>query len=462
MSCGRGNTVMSFSCAGPVRRREFLQAGALALGGLTLADVLAARAANRSRGPDTSVIMLYLHGGASQLETYDLKPGAPTSYRSVFEAIPTNVPGIEICELFPQQAKIADKFSLIRSLHHDVGIHSDGGIITLTGKRPRRLDPTSQSKSEHPDFGTIISRVRSSDGRSIPPYVAMPQKFYMTQPAYLGVQHGPFEVGDPSLPGFAPPHLKLAAGLESKAFDDRKNLLSQLDRLRGSLDLAGSLGGTDQFRELAFQMLTSPAIAEAFDIQREEPQLRDRYGRHLWGQACLLARRLAEAGTAVVNLFIDTPKSGPEFTNWDDHSGNAGRPGHFAGYMRTRLPYLDQALAALIEDIFARGLDRRILVVVTGEFGRTPRLATNSLGTGRDHWPEAYSALVSGGGLRMGRVIGATNTKAEFPTDSPCTPYDLLATIYRHLGIDSQQSFLDFAGRPTPILSEGQPIRDLL
>ena len=449
-------------CQGPMRRRDFLQAGALALGGLTLSDVLAARAIAGQSKLDTSVIMLYLHGGPSQLETYDLKPNAPSTYRSVFESIPTNVPGIEICELFPQQARIADKFSLIRSLHHDIGIHSDGGIIVLTGKRPRRLDPTSQSKSEHPDFGTIASRVRGMDERSIPPYVAMPQKLYMTQPAYLGVQHGPFEVGDPSQPGFSPPHLKLAPGKEGRVFDDRRALLGQLDRLRGNLDLGGTLDGTIQFRNLAFQMLTNSQVADAFDIQREDSQLRDHYGRNLWGQTCLLARRLAEAGTAVINLYIDTPKSGPEFTNWDDHSGNAGRPGHFAGYMRTRLPYLDQALATLIEDIFVRGLDRRIMVVVVGEFGRTPRLATNSLGTGRDHWPDAYSALISGGGLRMGQVVGATNSKAEFPTESPYTPYDLLATIYQHLGIDSQQSFLDFAGRPTPILGEGRPIRELI
>lgn len=369
---------------------------------------------------------------------------------------------MDICELFPHQARVADKFSIVRSLHHDVGIHSDGGIITLTGKRPTRLDPTSQSKSEHPDFGTIASKVRSHTSAGLPAYVTLPQKPYMTRPAYLGVQHGPFEVGDPSEAGFAPPHLKLAAGLEGRGLEDRKSLLRQLDRLRGNLDLSGALDGTNQFRDLAFQMLTSPQVADAFDMQREDPALRDRYGRNLWGQGCLLARRLAEAGTAVINLYIDTPRNGPDFTNWDDHSGNAGRPGHFGGYMRTRLPYYDQALAALIEDIFDRGLDQRIMVVATGEFGRTPRLANNAMGTGRDHWPDAYSALISGGGLRMGQVIGATNSKAEFPTESPVTPYDMLATIYRHLGIEGQTSFPDFAGRPTPVLGEGHPIQGLI
>lgn len=459
---GTGVRPSHFRCPGRMGRREFLQAGALALGGLTLPDVLAARAASGTSSADTSVIMLYLHGGPSQLETYDLKPDAPSSYRSVFRPIPTVVSGMEICELFPRQARVADRFSLVRSLHHDIGIHSDGGIIVLTGKRPSKLDPSSQSKSEHPDFGMVASKVRGMRRRAIPPYVAIPSKPYMTLPAYLGLHHGPFEVGDPSSDHFAPPHLKLAAGVDGRGLEDRKSLLAQLDRMRGDLDQRGGMQGTDQFRQLAFQMLTSPEVAEAFDIQREDPQLRDRYGRNLWGQSCLLARRLAEAGTAVVNLYINTPRTGPEFTNWDDHIQNAGRPGHFAQYMRVRLPYLDQALATLIEDIFDRGLDRRILVVAVGEFGRTPRLSTNANGTGRDHWPQAYTALFSGGGLRMGQVVGATNGKAEYPTESPYTPYDMLATIYRHLGIDFHRSFPDFAGRPIPILGEGAPIKELV
>lgn len=456
------NPIMNTTCPGPIRRREFLQAGTLAIGGLSLSNVLSARAASGQPNADTSVIMLYLHGGPSQLETYDLKPQASSSYRSVFEAIPTNVPGMDICELFPRQARIADKFSIVRSLHHDINIHSDGGIIVLTGKRPRKLDPLSQSKSEHPDYGSIASRVRNDGSASVPKYVAMPQKLYMTQPTYLGVHHGPFEAGDPSKKDFAPPFLKLAAGLEGQGLQDRKSLLTQLDRMRAAADVTGQIEGTNQFRNLAFQMLTSPKVAEAFDIKREDPALRERYGQNLWGQACLLSRRLGEAGTAVINLYIDTPKNGQEFTNWDDHIGNAGRPGHFANYMRTRLPYLDQALATLIEDIFERGLDRKILVVVVGEFGRTPRIANNSGGTGRDHWPDAYSALFSGGGLKMGQVVGSTNSKAEYPTSSPYTPFDMMATIYRHLGIDPQISFPDFAGRPIPILGEGAPIRELI
>lgn len=442
-------------------RRQFMQVGALALGGLTLADVLRAREASR-RSPETSVIMLYQHGGASQLETYDLKPDAASEYRSQFRPINTNVPGLEICEHFPLQSRLADKFSLIRSLHHDVNIHSDGGIVVLTGKRPAQLDPTSQSKSEHPDFGSVAARVRGLGRHVMPPYVAIPRKPYMTRPTYLGLQHAALEIGDPNADSYRPPHTPLRhdrAGL----LEDRRRLLGQLDRLKRGLDHEGRLDGVDRFRQMAFEMLTSQRAARAFDIAEEAPALRDRYGRHEWGQACLLARRLAEAGTAVINIFFNTPKSGPEFTNWDDHPGNAGRPGHFAKYMRTRLPYMDQALAALIDDIFARGLDRKILVVVVGEFGRTPKMRYGppDRSFGRDHWPQAYTALVSGGGLRMGQVIGATNRNAEYPVERPYTPQDLLATVYRHLGIDPAHAFLDLSGRPIPILNRGRPIAEL-
>ncbi len=443
----------------PSSRRDFLKAGALALGGLTLTDVLAARAASSEPKRDTSVILLYLHGGPSHLETYDLKPDAPEAYRSVFKPIRTNVSGIDICEHFPRQAKIADKFSLIRSLNHDVNIHSDGGIVVLTGKRPAVLDPLSQSKSEHPDFGSIASFVRSAHRDAMPPYVALPQAPYMTRPTYLGHQHGAFAVGDPSTPLFQPPFIAL--NRDPNRLDDRKKLLGDLDKLRRDLDATGKLTTSDTHTRQAFELLASRTVAEAFDLSRESDKTRDRYGRHAWGQSCLLARRLAAAGTAVVSLYINTPKYGDEFTNWDDHIQNAGRPGHFAGFMKTRLPYLDESLSALIEDIYTRGLDQQILVVVTGEFGRTPRLSTNASGTGRDHWPQAYSALVSGGGLKMGQVVGATNSRGEFPSQKPYSPFDLLATVYRHLGIDQHRMLYDATSKPVAVLPDGEVIAEL-
>lgn len=449
-------------CPSPIRRREFLQLGALTVGGLSLRDLLAAREAAGTTKTDTSVILLYLHGGASQLETWDLKPDAPSSYRSVFRPIQTNIEGIDICEHFPRQAKIADKFSLIRTVHHDASSHSDGGIVMLTGKRPTQFDPTSTSKSEHPDLGGVVSHARGFGEAGIPPYVSIPRQPYMTRPTYLGGQHASFDLGNIVAENHETPHLKLTRGRDGAELLERRTLIKQFDRWRRGLENDESLRTTDKFQDLAIRMLTSASTARAFDLEEEDEKLRDRYGRHLWGQGCLLARRLAEAGTSVISLFINTPKSGYEFTNWDDHPGNAGRPGHFGQFMEVRLPYLDEALSALIEDIYARQLDQKIMVLVMGEFGRTPRISARNDAVGRDHWPQVASVLVSGGGLRTGQAIGVTTPKAEYPIERPCTPQDLLATVYQHLGIDYHQSLLDFAGRPVPILLSGEPIHELL
>lgn len=449
-------------CPGPVPRREFLQVGGLALGGVTLPQILAGRAEAGESRRDTSVIMLYLHGGPSQLETYDLKPEAPLDYRSVFSPIPTNVPGIDICELLPLQAKLADKFALVRSLHHEMSSHSDGGIEVLTGKTPVIPDPASQSKSDHPDIGSILSRVRGMSSSAIPPYVAVPSKTYMTRPTYLGLQHAPLVCGDPSRDNYRAPVASLNTGIDGSRLGDRQSLLRQLDAFRAGVDLRGNLEASHEFTDLAFQVLTSPETAAAFDISQEKDELRDRYGRNVWGQSCLLARRLCEAGTSVVSLFVNTPKSGPEFTNWDDHILNAGRPGHFGDYMRRRLVYFDQALATLIDDIYTRDLDQQIMVVVMGEFGRTPRLSKNASGVGRNHWPQAYTVLFSGGGLKTGQVVGATNSKAEYPAERPTTPQDVLATIYHHLGVDYRRNLIDHSGRPVPVLPGGSPITELL
>src|SRR5262245_28576928 len=452
-------------CSGPLNRRDFLRVGSLAIGGLGLAEVLAGRAAARTASADTSIILIYCSGGASHLETYDLKPDGPELMRSVFRPIATRVPGMAICEHLPLHARVADKFTLIRSLNHTVNIHNDGSTTVLTGKQPTVLDPTSTATSEHPDFGMIASRLRGPHADALPQYVSIPGPFHMTRPNYLGSACGAFAV---NFPGARPQNLTLR-GINVATLEDRRRLLDSFDRLRRNLSAlpepsaAPRDNALDPFREQAYHVLTSPAVARAFDLDRESPALRDRYGRNLWGQGCLLARRLAEAGTAVVSLIANTPQFGPDFTNWDDHPGNAMRPGHFAHYMRVRFPYFDQAVATLIDDVFTRGLDQRILIVVMGEFGRTPRLRTgppdNSIG--RDHWPDAYSALVSGGGLRMGQVIGATNARGEYPTSAPVTPQDLLATIYRHLGIDPEHTFTDATGRPVPILAHGRPIRQL-
>jgi hypothetical protein len=422
----------------------------------------AASAASGVSPPDTSVILFWMWGGPSQLETWDCKPDAPSEYRGPLRPIRTTVPGMDICEVFPLQARLGQRISLVRSLHHRMSSHNDGSIELLTGKTPAKEDPTSTAKSDHPDFGMIASRLRGARGGGLPAYVGIPRVPFMVQPAYLGMTHSGFAAGNPSVPDFKPPNLSLDAGIDGARLGDRRSLVAQLDRYRRGYDLHGALEATDQFRGQAFQLLTSAAVADAFALDKEKPATRDRYGRHLWGQSCLLARRLAEAGASVITIDALSPvPSNPIYFSWDDHA-NPATGWHLEGAMRWRGPFMDQGLSALIEDIYDRGLDRKIMVVAAGEFGRTPRLATPQGVLGRDHWPSAQAALVSGGGLRVGQVIGATTSKAEYPVERPLSPQDLLATIYRHLGIDYRGALVDFAGRPVPILSAGEPIRELI
>jgi hypothetical protein len=454
------------SCSGPMQRREFLRIGTLALGGLALPDLLRLRsAAAAPRGPsppDTSVILFWMWGGPSQLETWDCKPDAPSEYRGPLRPIKSTVPGLDVCEVFPRQAQCGHRISLIRSLHHRMASHNDGSIEVLTGKTPVKEDPTSTARSDHADFGMMASKLRGPGPGGLPAYVGIPRVPFMVQPTYLGMTHAGFAAGNPAAPDFKPRNLSLDAGVNGARMDDRKALVAQLDRYRRAEDLSGALQATDEFRRQAFELLTSNTVADAFALDLEKPATRQRYGRHLWGQSCLLARRLAEAGTSVITIDALSPVPGnPIYFSWDDHA-NPATGWNLEGAMRWRAGYMDQGLSALIDDIYERGLDRKVMVVALGEFGRTPRLTSPQGVLGRDHWPSAQSALISGGGLRMGQVVGATTSKAEYPVERPLAPQDLLATIYRHLGIDSRATLTDFTGRPVPILSEGQPIRELI
>lgn len=446
-------------CFGPIHRREFLRAGTLALGGLTLPQLVAA---NSSQPADTSVILFWMWGGPSQIETFDPKPDAPLEYRGPFRTISTNVPGVNLCEIFPKLSQIAEKYTIIRSIHHEMSAHNDGSIEMLTGKTPAKPDPTSTAVSEHPDMGMITSRMRGAGPHGMPNYVGIPIKPFMTRTQYLGVSHTAFETGDPSASDFRPANLQLEAGLNASRLSDRLGLMTQFDQLRRRIDQTGSRDGIDEFHGRALDLLSSPRVAEAFDLTQETPQLRDRYGRTLWGQSCLLARRLAEAGVGLITIDARAPDlSMTRYFSWDDHAIPM-YDWDLGPAMKCRADHLDPALSTLIDDIYSRNLDRKIVVVAMGEFGRTPRTTNISGYQGRDHWPHSMSVLVSGGGWRMGQVIGATNSKAEYPTERPLSPQDLLATMYRHLAIDPHHEFLDFSGRPQRILSSGEPINELL
>lgn len=440
-------------------RRSLLRAGTLTLGGMTLAQLLRARAAagEQRANPETSVILLWLEGGPSHLETYDLKPAAPIEYRGEFSPISTNVPGIDVCEHLPRQARLADRFSLIRSITHDVPDHPGAAGRFLTGRRPLNI---SDPVSKFPTLDTITAKMRRERHAGVPGFVSNVRAVKGGGSAYLGATCEPFVVkGDPNSADFHVDDIVLDASLAPR-LDDRVRLREQLDRLQHSLDLRGAMAAGDQFQREALRLLTSGRAREAFDVGREPAAVRDRYGRTKWGQSALLARRLVEAGCSFVT--VEMGYLNPGNATWDDH----GDAQHIFKSMRERLPIYDQALSALIEDIYERGLDRQVLVVATGEFGRTPQVnlgrAARPVFPGRDHWPGAMSVLVSGGGLRTGQVVGATNSRGEAPQDRALDPNDLLATIYRFLGIDPAHAFPDFRGRPMPILPSGTPIRELL
>ncbi|MFM7846381.1 MAG: DUF1501 domain-containing protein [Planctomycetota bacterium] len=463
-------------CSGPVSRRNFLQVGSAALGGLGLADLLRLRAAGATDGhkADHSVIFIWLPGGPPHMETYDMKPAATLDYRGEFRPIATNVPGLDVCELMPRHAKIAHKYNIIRSVAHNFADHGGGHKKFLTGRDPK--EPTG-FVNDFPMVGSIVAK--ESEGRKqtgLPSYICGADggrtqvDTFSFGSAYLGSAYTPFTFGgDPSSPTFKIDNLGVSKEIEAR-LDDRLKLLSGFDNLRRGFERNDVMNSLDKFNQQAVSLMLSPQAREAFDLSRESEVLRDRYGRHAWGHRALLARRLVEAGCNFVTMVMENPYiSGVPWLkegtyNWDSHAVNC----HMFHDLRVRLPIYDQAITALVEDLEERGLTKKVLLIVTGEFGRTPRITTTAgsqtgvMQPGRDHWPQAMSMLVSGGGMRTGQVIGSTNPKGEYPLDRPLSPNDLWATMYRHLGIDTSVSYPDHSGRPMPILPDGQVIDELL
>lgn len=455
------------TCNGPVRRRDFLRLGMGGFASLSLPELFRQRAKAAVPTRRTAIIIVWLHGGASHLETYDPKPNAPSDYRGPFQPINTKVPGLDFCELLPRQAALADKFTILKSMVHTGFCHDDGPQQIFTGHpvQGRRLKP------DDPELLSIVNYLRQDRKRDLPNYVGVNPIPYLGS-AYLGPAYDPFSVsGDPNSPQFEVPNMGVKDQASGQRMNERIGLRVSLDRLQREIDRQGNMEAMDLFERQAWNMLTGSAAKKAFDISQEDQRNRDRYGRNTWGQQCLLARRLIEAGVELVTVTLNGPLCG-RVGNWDDHAVNH----HVFEGLKHRAPFFDQAVSALIEDVHERGLDQHTLIVVGGDFGRTPKIsyapssgegvASGPAGTmqpGRDHWPMAMSFLFSGGGIAPGQVIGATDARGEQAIERRVGVQEFLATLYRHLNIDASRIEIpNFSGRPVPILQDYRPIPELI
>ena len=440
-------------------RRSFLQIGMAGLGSVGMPALLRAREATAAADrKDTSVILIWLDGGPSQHDTYDPKPDAPPEYAGFWQPIQTNVPGMDITEMFPLQAKLADRFSLIRSMHHNTGDHFTGGHWMLTGYGGVS---GAANAGKSPFFGATATRMTGSRQPGMPAIVGIPSPMSIgLRPGYFGAnyvgkQYDPFDVGsDPNSAAYKVKNLSLAKGMTINRLDDRRSLLEEFDTFRREEDQSGMLDAMDKFDQQAFGLVAGSRARAAFDISTEDPLLRDRYGRNTWGQSTLLARRLVEAGSTFVTCH---------FGGWDSHWNHQGT-------MERHLPRVDMAVSSLFEDLDNRGMLDRTLVMVMGEFGRTPRINDGgnggpplSKGTpGRDHWGNVLSVLIGGGGVKGGQVVGSSNRLGEVPQDRPLRPGDLHHTVFKVLGVDPNISFNNHAGRPIPAIDHGSVISELI
>ena len=414
-------------------RRNFLSIGAFGAG-LSLADMLRLQAATRDGATlagdikptrPKAAIMIYLPGGPSHMDMYDLKPEAPAEFRGEFKPIATNVPGVQISEHFPMQARMWDKLAVIRSLVA-VDEHSDSQVMTGYSENKNRTE-------HHPSVGSVISKLRTGN-TDIPPFVSLRGMSVGCEPGFLGVAHRAFTPDGPGLE-----NLKLRS--TSDRMDDRKTLLSTFDTVRRDVDTGSTMKGMDAFTGRAFDMIASGTVRNALDLTKEEPRTLDRYKKV---EPFLRARRLVESGVGCVTLA---------YGGWDTHSSNFKT-------LKNQLPELDRGIANLIQDLHDRGMEDDVVTVVWGEFGRTPKI--NMSDAGRDHWSPVMSAMIAGGGLKMGQAIGASSARGEYPKDRPYKVPEVLATIYQALGIDPAMTFPNGTGRPMYVLDDRQPVTELL
>lgn len=440
-----------------LQRRSFLKIGVAGMASMGLGPILKAKSqATYSR--ETSVILVWLDGGPGHMDTYDMKPDAPEEYRGIWKPIPTTVPGMQVTELFPKQARLAHHFSVVRSLYHNTGDHFAGGHRMLTSKDLGVSGANTAGK--FPSIGSIVSRQLGPRKPGLPGYIGLPHAASIgLSPGYfgghfLGKQFDPFQPGgDPNAPQFKVQNLDLAAGLSMERLEDRTSLVSTFDRMNRAFDRSGTIEAMDKFDQRALDFVRSNQSRIAFDISREDPRLRDRYGRDTWGQSFLLARRLVEAGSTFVTVHL-----GGWDHHWDLKSG-----------MENYLPKVDAGVSTLIEDLVDRGMLETTLIVLCGEFSRTPKMndggnggPPGSKGTpGRDHWGDSMFCFLAGGGVQGGRLIGSTDKLGQRPKTQPVTPSNIHASIYRVLGIDPTISLLEPNGRPSPVLEDPRAIEEL-
>jgi hypothetical protein len=456
-----------------IQRRTLLEIGAVALAGLSLPRLLRAEAGGAQRPASQalrprarSVILLFQFGGPSHLDTFDPKPHAPREVRGEFGTISTSVPGVAICEHLPRLAKLASRYALVRSVHHDRSSHNPGAYYSLTGRRPLSDRVTlNASATDFPHPGAVTDWLLVQDAAAgspeaskpasrVPRFVSLPSMIadgpFRTPGEFaglLGRKYDPlFITQDPNSPAFRVPELSLPAGVGVERIDDRRALLAELDGLAKAAERPSS-GGLSEHRERAMEILSSEDTRRALDIDAEAPEVRDRYGRTTYGQSCLLARRLVEAGVRFVTVYYSRGIGG-----WDTHKDN------FSTLRDSRLPQTDQSVSALIEDLECRGLLDETLVYWTGDFGRTPKVNKDA---GRDHWPPCQTVLMAGGGIRGGRVYGASDSQGAYPDRDPVLPDDITATVYSALGFDPRTEVRDQLGRPM-LISQGRPLTEIL
>lgn len=438
-------------------RRLFLRQSGIAVGAFAVPALTAARVQAGTTAPAKQVIVIFLQGGMSHLDSWDLKPNAPAEYRGEFRPIATTVPGFAISEHMPRLAQRAHQYNVLRSVYHGTPSHEAAIHWTLTGYDYPGANTTTKNRNVKPAMGSILSKTLGPGRRGLPAYVCVPDRGQLgdrvryAAATYLGMAHDPFEAGMPpasaTAPFPVPPNLSLAQGIDLRRLEDRLGLLHNLDQLPRALDASGSMAGLDEFNRQAVELLAHDVTRKAFDMAQEPVELRQRYGNSSFAQRLVLARRLAEAGVPFTLVNFSNNQE------WDTHANG------FKSLRETRLPELDQAVAALLDDMADRGLLDTTLVALFGEFGRTPKINATA---GRDHWSNVFSVMLTGGGLRRGQVVGTSTAHGEDPHNRPVHFNEVLATIYRQLGVPTDQAFHDHFGRPVPILDSGHPLAELL